>query len=273
MTTLIKADRYKLRKSRSLKVCLIVAFGLGILMAVLYHMAWKTLGDNLEATRSMMTAFGSDEKTVDEMLSIIPEENLWAYITTALADTNVLYIAAIVISIFVGSEYSMGTIKNAVARGYARPAIYGSKLLLSMLAMLLVVVAYVLGGGTVGVVLYGFSAKAAVGQMFLQMAAYLVEYIAVCGLYVMIAVLLKSTGHAIAFSLVMPMLVSSVLQIVVMAYSNNDLISRLWLFQTVTATQQLCQYGNAHVPFLSAAVYFTVTLVIGLFVFHRQEIK
>ena len=130
MTALMKADGYKLRKSRSLKVCLLVAFVLGILMAVLYHIAWSMIGNNIETTRSMMMMFGSDEKTINEMLMIIPDENMWAYISTALADTNVLYIAAIVISIFVGSEYSMGTIKNSVSRGYSRSSIYVSKLYL-----------------------------------------------------------------------------------------------------------------------------------------------
>lgn len=273
MTALMRADSYKLRKSRSLKVCLVVAFVLGILMAILYHMAWKMLGDNIEVTRSLMATFGSDEKTINEMMMIIPEENLWAYIGVSLADTNVLYIAAIVISIFVGSEYSMGTIKNAVSRGYARPAIYVSKLLHSLIAMVIVVVGYVLGSGIVGVVLYGFSAKVTAGQILLQLAAYLVQFIAVCSLYVMIAVLLKSTGHAVAFSLVIPMLISSVLQVVAMAYNSNDVISRLWLFQTITATQQLCQYGSAYVPFLSAAVYFAVSCLVGILVFRRQELK
>ena len=273
MTALMKADGYKLRKSRSLKVCLLVAFVLGIQMAVLYHIAWSMIGNNIETTRSMMMMFASDEKTINEMLMIIPDENMWAYISTALADTNVLYIAAIVISIFVGSEYSMGTIKNSVSRGYSRSSIYVSKLLFSLIAMFAIVIGYVLGSSIVGGILYGFSAKISAGQIWLMVAAYCVEMIAVCGLYVMIAILLKSTGHAIAFSLIIPMLVSSVLQIVALAYNNNDLVSRVWLFQTLTATQQFCLYGDAYVPFVVGAVYFILSCVIGLLVFRRQELK
>ena len=167
----------------------------------------------------------------------------------------------------------MGTAKNAISRGFNRTAVYGSKLLFSMLIMLMVAAVYVLGSGVVGCALYGFSADISAGQMLLILAAYLAEMLAVAGLYVMIAVMMKSTGHAIAFSLIMPMLISSALQIISMAYNCSDVLNRLWIFQTLTATPQLCLYNEAYVPFLVSAVYFVVAGLISLLTVRRQELK
>ena len=91
MTSLMRSDWCKLQKSRSLKVCLLIAFVLGAVMALLYHMAWVNLGESLEATLSMMQMLGSSEQSIRQALEIIPQDDLWSYVNTALADTNVLY--------------------------------------------------------------------------------------------------------------------------------------------------------------------------------------
>ncbi|GEM_PF-4457514 len=273
MTAIMKSDFFKLKKSRSLKVCMLVAFVLGLLMALLYHLAWNNLKDNMEMTRSMMMMFGSDEKTISDTLSIIPSDNLWSYVNTALCDTNVLYVAAIVISIFVGSEYSMGTVKNAVSRGCSHTGLFVSKLLFSMIIMLMTVVAYLAGVMIIGCILIGFGSEISAGQILLILTAYLAEFAAITGIYVMIAVWLKSTGHSIAFSLIMPMLISSVLQVAALVNSSNDLISHFWIFQTVTATQQLCLYNEGYIPFLVSAVYLVLSCLGGLLIFRRQELK
>lgn len=273
MTSLMRSDWCKLQKSRSLKVCLLIAFVLGAVMALLYHMAWVNLGESLEATLSMMQMLGSSEQSIRQALEIIPQDDLWSYVNTALADTNVLYIAAIVIGVFVGSEYSMGTIKNSVSRGFSRNKVYASKLIFSVGVMLLTVLCYLLGTMIAAVSMFGFRSEGNASDIMLVLSAYLCEFIAVSSIYVWISFWLKSTGHSIAFSLVIPMLISSVLQVVSIVNNHTDAVSRFWIFQTVTSTRSLCLSGEAYVPFLSAAVYFAVSCFGGLMIFRHQELK
>ncbi len=273
MGTLMKADFYKLKKSRSWFVCIVVAFVIGVIMSVLYYMAWKMVGNNVEFTRTLMESLGSDEKTINDMLMVVPDNNSWAYISTALADTNVLYITAIVISIFVSSEYSMGTIKNSVSRGCPRTAVYFSKLIFSLAAMVTVVVSYLLGSGMVGCILFGFSAKISAGQILLTLAGYIVQFAAAGSVFVMIAVLMRKTGYAVAFSIVIPMLITSLLQVAAISVNNSNLFSRFWLFLSITSTQNFCLNGEAYVPFLVGTAYLVLSALVGIIVFRRQELK
>ncbi len=273
MNALFKADLYKLRNSRSFRVCIIVSFVLGIVMAVLYYYAWKSLAENIESTKSLILSMGDYGDTVSEALDLIPKNNLWSYINISLSDQNVLYLAAIVISIFVGSEYSMGTLRNSVSRGFSRTQIYFSKLLTAMIAALAVIILYVLGGAIPGCIMFGFSASVSAGEIIVSVLGYFVLFIAATSFYAMICTITKKTGYAIAFSLIVPLLITSLDRVIRIGYKDFGKISRFWLFETITDTQQLIQSSETYIIFIVAAVYIALCTVMGIVIFRRQEIK
>lgn len=273
MNRLLRSDILKQRRSTTLKACLILAFLIGIVMAVLYNVAANQLHANYDEYVNTLVNMGMQKSAVEDIYAEVPEYNLWAYINVALCDNNVLYLGAIIISVLVGSEYSMGTLRNSVSRGYSREAVFFSKLITSVLSMYAVVFVYVLGSGITACIMYGFGSDVGAGKMLLIITAYLFLYAAAAGFYMMVAVLMKSTGHALGFSIIVPLLIATVLRLASMAQTNIDNISRWWIYNTMASTQKMCLSSDAWIPFVVAAAYLAASCIAGLFVFRRQEIK
>lgn len=273
MLNLLRSDFLKQKKSSTLWVCIVLAFLLGIVMAVLYYIVWINIGSSLQAQLTLMNELGIEKESFEEALAQFPEPNLFEYANACLSDTNVLYIGAVVIGVFTASEYSMGTIRNSISRGFSRTQIYFSKLIASSVSMVSIVFAYVLGGAVTSVIMFGFSTDTGNTKMFLILISYLCLYLAASAFYMMISVIMKKTGHAIAVSIVFPILVESVISVITMSNSNLIPLSKFWIFRTFVSTESLCLNGQAYIPMLVAACYFVICTSVGLIVFRRQQVS
>ena len=69
---------------------------------------------------------------------------------------NTTLILAVLISLFVGSEFNHGTIKNMASRQYSRADLYGSKLITGMAAGAFLTLVYVLFAAVTASILWGF---------------------------------------------------------------------------------------------------------------------
>ena len=273
MGRLFRSDLRKLKKSSTMWVCTAVAFAFGIVMAVLYYIVWVNIGSSVQATQALMDQMGIEKETFESAIAQFPAPNLFEYANAMLCDTNVLYIGAIVVGVFVASEYSMGTIKNTIARGFTRTKVFFSKFFTSVISMIIVVVAYVFGGSLTSVFMFGFTTDTGKKRMLMVVLAYLSLYIAAASMFLMIAVIMKKTGQAIAVSIVFPIIVESVISALTIANKNFIPVSKYWLFRTFVSTEQLCLDHKSYIPFLVAAVYTGVSLITAYMVFKRQELK
>ena len=273
MGRLLRSDFMKMKSSRAFWVCCIVSLFLGAVMSVLYYVVWINMGESIEITEQMLLGMGMPEETVSDTLSVVPRTNLWSYINTCLADTNVVYIIAVLAGVLVASEYSMGTFRNTLSRGFSRTQVYLSKLVLCVVGTFITLFAYVSGGAITAAIMFGFGSDTEAGQMLLQLGAYICLFVAIASFFLMIAVLSKKTGTTIALSIIIPIVVQSAVTLLSMAFKDFGQISRYWLFNTVMATQGLCRDGDAYVPFLVAGVYLILCFLIGMTVFRKQEMK
>lgn len=271
--SLIKSDFMKLKKSRSLIICCIVAVCLGAVMALLYVNAWNTMGENIENARELMMQMGIDGETIDSAFSVLPEPYFWSYANIMLSDGSIPTFAAICAGVFIASEYSMGTIKNTISRGFSRTKIYVSKLMVSCVTIIILGIAYVVGTMAVCAIFVRGGSEISAVQMLLSVLSYIFLFAAMASVYLMIAVIMKKTGVAIAVSIVIPAVISSVITII--TYSNNEFsqVAKYWLFNTPSFVEKMCIDGQAYIPLLISVFYFAVSTAVGLTVFKRQEIK
>lgn len=107
MLNLIRADIYKLLKSTSFRVCGVLFLLLMGSENFLYHLVEKMGG-------------GAGTQTT---------------VISRIQGTDISYqiLLAIVISLFIGSEYTCGTIKNLASKHYERNKIFASKWIVSVL--------------------------------------------------------------------------------------------------------------------------------------------
>ena len=274
MGSLLKSDLFKLRKSSTFWVCILLSLFLGAMFALIYYYVWVNVGSSVEATKAMMKALGAEEESIKEALAVFPEPNVFDYINTLLCDANGLYISSVVICVFVASEYSMGTIRNSLSKGFSRKQFIGSKFISVAIAMISIMASYVAGGFITSLCLFGFSPYTGKGNIPLILGTYTLLFFGLAAFYTMICIVMRKTGRAVAVAIVFPMIVETVIGMV--AYISQDYsstISKFWIFRTILLSSDMCIKGEAYIPILVAVGYAFICGTITSLVFRRQEIK
>lgn len=103
----------------------------------------------------------------------------------------IIILSSIFTSLFVGTEYSDGTIRNKIIVGQNRRSIYLSNLIVCIVACLLICVAYIIPQLCIGIPLLGFF-KAKTGAVVLALLVILLMMMAVVSLFSLIAMLCQN---------------------------------------------------------------------------------
>lgn len=127
MINLLNAELYKLRKSRSFFVCLLVAIAFVIFVCI-------TLKMEKETSQQGTTEQGTAVVVVEEKIEIIDMEEMMLSATAGI-------LLSIFVSIFVIGEYSDGAVKNSMGKGYAREKIFLAKYLTAIFASIVLFLA------------------------------------------------------------------------------------------------------------------------------------
>lgn len=128
MRKLLRANLYCLRKSKALLLCMAAAFGLSVFFML-------NIGTENE-----------DMHSLDEIF------------TQVLPFLPILHAAFV--SLFLGIEYQDGTIRNKIAAGHSRTAVYGAFLITSIVGCFAVLAAWLMSA-VVGVIRFGWFSSSA----------------------------------------------------------------------------------------------------------------
>lgn len=181
MSGLLKSDFYKLSKMKSFPICLLIVVALTVGSVFIQDYSAQFLGEGIvyNGSNQLLSTFAGDCK---------------------------IFIA-IVVSIFAASEFGFGTIKNTASRGFSRISIYFSKLVVSCFIALMIQLVYSIAYTGTATILWGFGEVSAsywpetlkiVGLEFLLTFAY-------TAVFVMVAMLIRQSGGAIAINLCITM--------------------------------------------------------------------
>ena len=146
MTHLLRSDFYKLRKAKYFRVCLIITILLAVGTVFLLDFTYRIAGDQ------MASQMASQQDALSESgVSISVEGIAGSYEDLGAAGQlltffagNTTLILAVLVSLFVGSEFNHGTMKLIASRQYSRLTIYSSKLIAAMAAGIFLTLIYVL---------------------------------------------------------------------------------------------------------------------------------
>ena len=130
MRKLLSADLYRLKKDRTFWFCMLAMSGIGVFEAVMQY---------IDKVR-----YGSEEHFLDDTLFVY-------MILIAIC-------SAIFGSLFCGTDYSDGTIRNKLIVGHTRSAVYCSNWIVHVAALLLMTLAYLIPASSSrssGKMLYG----------------------------------------------------------------------------------------------------------------------
>lgn len=138
MLNLLNAEFYKLRKSKAIYIGVLVA---SVLVLLLYGSL--VMIDKINQGEVANGTAGFIVSQVDESVddggapkSMMQEIGIIGVLQQMFGGHFVGIIAAVLVSIFVIREFSAGTVKNLVGKGYTRPAIFFAKMIPVIVLML-----------------------------------------------------------------------------------------------------------------------------------------
>jgi ABC-type transport system involved in multi-copper enzyme maturation permease subunit len=198
MGKLVKFELSKLPKSLGFIICTAVMVFL-LFVNVLTFWGMGALMDELAED---MGELGGLLK-YDMITSVLQAANNASFAT----------IAGIVIAISVCSDFSQGTIKNIICRGYSRTKVYFSKLIsITVMSVIMYLVA-ILFGWLFGMAFFGYSLPADNSWIGI-LAVQFVSAIAIAAFSFFIASVLRKTATSILFIIIVPTVLQVVLALI-----------------------------------------------------------
>lgn len=262
MSRLLKADLYRLFRSKSFYVCTLVLTLL--LCASAYLVDWTyTLQENAQV--SIQTT---------NLLQDGISYGLWVF---SGGDSHIFM--AIFIAIFIASEFSHGTMKNIVSKGFPRYQIYLSKLItmtaftfiMTMIAFLITTIAATLLTGVFGKLTWTY-----VGQILRMIGVEFLLHTALTSLFVMISMIIRNTGGAVATNIIGVITIGSLIyKMLELLFRNTIMFSEFGLRNNILLYfQNLTPAVNDIIRAICVGVGFLlVTCVIGMLSFENMDVK
>ncbi len=259
MLNLIKADFYKLFRTKAFYIC-------GVIAALWASLGIIVLNANIDAEYGISA-------------QLLGYDGLYA-LTVGVSSAPLLI--TIMISMFIPSEFSYGTIKNIASRGISRAYIYLSKLVVSVF----ICFAYTLFSAwvsfTVGSLMWGTGelTRAVYLDIFKMLGLFFVAEIAIQSIFVMTSFMLRSTGRAIgtniAITMAMPAVIFPLINFAVdqwlklekfdaAEYWPETYLSKFLSFEILQS--------DIVTGLIVCSVALLVSTAIGVFVFYKRDIR
>ena len=273
MHRLITAQLRRLVRQRAFYVCLVLAAALGIGISMLYHYFWTQRGANIAMSYRMMEFYGMDTTVLDEALSVVPKLDIWSFINAFFSDEVKWILSSICVCSLITAEYSSGTVKNSIARGFSRGAIYFSRFIVALAQVFGVSAAYIGAGAITALFFVENPPETPPEEIIICLATYILLLIATASLFLALAVIFRRSGISVAVAIAAPMLILSVMSILTMTDPDAVRYSRFVLMETFVTVAQYISSGEAWAAPVIALIYLAVSYITGFLVFRRSDIR
>lgn len=251
MINLLRADFYKLRRSKSFYICL------GILAVVVVY---------------IIIDFRSSAQIKEELSASTFHWIYMLFKERAFLPYFIPLLQAIFISMLITSEYSTGTIKDSVSLGFGRSKIYMSKLITVSAGSIIMMIVAVFTTGITSIFVFGIYGSFSMYDLLLLIRMLLIQgllYTAYGSIFLMIAFLIKNIGGTMAFSIFFSLIIGSLGSVVGNGYLGRTLLLMNFSPTAVPNPRAV----DMRIAIAVALSYLILCLGIGGLAFKKQDIK
>ena len=267
MRQLIAFEFRKLVRSKAIYICMIV-------MAVL-HIASVLIA---KSTMDLMTSMAGDIYGLDsEMFAYSGLK----YLISACSGANMTIFFGIFVTIFVCSDFTEGTIKNIVARGFNREKIFFAKSIAISTGSIVFGLASMLVSFVCGTIAFG-AGKGFNFDMVLQILVQLLALVAYTMLNVLLGVLFGKLGGALTLGIIIPIvspLIFQLLDLCIVLLAKDASTATQDFFSRFTVSTNLGNISSIGVPGKDVAfaavifgVYICLFSLLGVLAIRKKEV-
>ncbi|KMZ55229.1 ABC transporter permease subunit [Dorea sp. D27] len=281
MINLLRNDFYKLGKAKYFWVCLIVAVVLAAASIFLLDFTYKIGGDQMAAQMEQQQK-ALDENGVNISTQGVPgsydELNASGQMLSFFAGNTTLLLAVLV-SLFVGSEFNNGTIKNIASRNYSRGRIYLSKLIVCVITGVVFTLLYAAVSTVTATALWGFGDVGAGfwPDFFKAAGIELLLGSAFVSVFVMFSMLIRQNGGSLAANICFLEFISLLVmlgEIIIKKLSGRTVTLSNYLIDTnMTAVSSGLTRTVAIRGITVALCFLAAAAIIGMVSFQKRDIK
>jgi ABC-2 type transport system permease protein len=261
MLNLLRSDFYRLVRSKSFYICAIVAIALNSLNLLIMYWASKV---------------NTDQK--DLYASLLPKDGI-DFALKSMSDSNAMTIISVFVSIFVVAEFSHGTMKNVVSKGFSKIPIYFSKLITMLVAGYLIILGTIIGAAVSATIITG-KFGTFTGDYFVQIlkttGMELLLFLAFTALLLLVATLVRNLGGVIAINFIGLMTVLPLLFLALQYLIKGKIkITTYDLFYNISYfTGNLAATGTDYLRgVLVGLAFLIIATALGIFAFIKSDIK
>lgn len=215
---------------------------------------------------------------VEGIPTSLPYQDGLSYGLTAFSDGNIELLLAIFLSIFITADFSHGTMKNVVSKGFPRFKTYLSKLVTMIIAAFLMIVTSFITGSIVGSIVigsFGHFTGAFVGQLVSVIGVELLLHMALISVFVMVAMIVRSNGGVIAINILGMSFVPMIYTLLEYLFHNKITFSKYGLMNNIQF--YLLNTTATGEDFLRSVIvgllFLTVTAALGILAFRKMDVK
>ena len=247
MGKLLKFELSKIKKIKSIYICsIIMVLTLFINFLTLWGMEYLT-GELADAELGMMEMFFQN----DMITSVL----------SAASNGSFTMLCGIVIALFVCSDYSQGTVKTVVAKGFSRTRIYFAKLVSVAVMSVLMYLIVILFGWLFGMMFFGFDAPTDARWLGV-LAVQFVSAIAFAAFAFFLSAVLRKSALAIVMLIAIPTVLELVLTLIDLFAETH--IGDYWITTVFTMLSQASvELDRIIISLVLSLAYVVVFIVSG----------
>ncbi len=272
MLRLCNAELYKLRKSKSFYIFIIVTV---VFVAIMYSTI-SLVSSSLQG----MADSGMPNVIKDRLQttgSIWNNVHLMDFMQEIFSGDAIACMISIFTSIFVIREYASGMMKNIVGKGCSRGSIYLAKLLTAILASLLIALAGIAAVLVIGRIFIGADAFA--GNFGKNLPVYAALQLIMTGtlaaIFVMIGELCRNLAAGISIGIGVAAFPAMILNVIDLQFAEQNItLSQYWPVTRMTS----CPFEGFTTGYLIktlvvSVVWMGITTGVGMWHFYHTDIK
>ena len=284
MTNLIRAELYRLSRNKKFFVCLILCIVFAIALPILYQVSRNVIMSMPEETKAMLTQ-PSMQQIDDTGLrigissnSIIEEEEPSAVgLLLELFSGNVVALFLVIfVSIFVVGEFTMGTIKSVVSKGFKRSSIYFAKLITIMIATFILLGTYTIIGFLTSTILFGVGdwQSIGIGKIIGVFCLEFILHITLASIALMIGIMIRGNAGTMATNVCLLIFGTAVLEGINMLIGDSVVLQHYWIPSIIAEMANYTIESGAIIrAIITSGIYIAGTTLIGSLEFQKVDIK
>ncbi|MBX4267208.1 hypothetical protein [Clostridium estertheticum] len=252
---LFKAEKKKLYYSKTFWIIAIVIGILSIINTSSYLF-----------NTSLTGLLGAD--LVQKSANIASSVNVFEAVLGSV-DDGFITLILIFVSIFVGTDFSLGTLKNVASRGYSKKNIYISILISSIYTIIVFLLITMICSAVIGIVFFKKTpVTSGIILNFVEtMSIKVLLVFAITSLCVLITTIVRNVGFAIAANLIIVRMIPSTIVMIYPSFSKYEISNELYKLAAASTSTTILISG-----LIIALCYIVVSNVIGTFMFTRKDI-